>query len=68
MPTGGHIELPAMPRAGDDAPVQFPLSKWAARVRTDAVQCEELVANMKQRDDAATDDELTSLANWDVRS
>ena len=59
----GHVELPAVPRAGDDAAGQFALCQRPTGVRADAVEREEPVLDMKQCDDAAPDDELASFAN-----
>ena len=61
--TRGHVELPAMPGAGDDAAGQFALGQRATGVRTDAVEREEPVLDMKQCDDAAPDDELAPFTN-----
>lgn len=66
MPTGGHVELPTVPGTGDGATVQLPLGQRTARMRTDAIQRKELLVDMKQRNDVATDDELAPLTNGHV--
>lgn len=61
-----YVELPAVPRAGDDAAVQFALGQRATGVRADAVEREEPILDVKQCDDAAADDELAPFTGWHI--
>ena len=46
MLAGGDVELPTMPRAGDDVPLQRTFSQWSAGMGTDAVQRIKFAVNM----------------------
>lgn len=49
-----HIVLPAVPRAGHDATVEFPVSHRSARVSTDSVDRVKCAVDIEQRDDSTT--------------
>lgn len=52
MPAVADVELPAVPGACDDAAFEPPFAQRAALMRADAVEREELAADVKQRDDS----------------
>ena len=62
MLTSAHIELPAVPRAGDDAALQIAFAERSALMRTDAVEREVFPVDVVQRDDPIPRDGLTTGA------
>jgi hypothetical protein len=52
VPTGRHVELPPVPRTGDDRSLQSPFTQRAAGMRTNAVQRIEPPIDVEERDHA----------------
>src|SRR5437773_3829471 len=57
-----HIELKAMPGAGDDAAGEFTFPERPALMRADAVESVKLPADIEQSDDLIAGDIFTALA------
>ena len=62
MLAGRHVELKAVPGAGDDAALELPLAERAALVGADAVEGVERAADVEQGDDSLAGDEFASAA------
>src|SRR5262249_28240782 len=62
MLAAGHVELPAMPGARHDASGQLSFAQRSALMRANAVEREELAADVKQRDHAITDNHFQRVA------
>jgi hypothetical protein len=58
MLASSHIELPAMPRAGDDAAGHFALRERPALMWTDAIECVECAFDVEKSDDALPNHDL----------
>lgn len=58
------IELPGMPGACDDAPVQFPLAERTAHVRTAIVDGVDLSFDIEQSDFCAVGDGNNDAFSW----
>jgi hypothetical protein len=61
MLTSSRIELPAMPRAGHDAFETCAFGEWTTRVRTDAVQGDNLSFDAKQADNFSFEDHFQTV-------
>lgn len=62
-----NIELPAVPRAGDDTAVERAFPKRATLVRADSVQRQELASYVEQGHDPIACDILARLAGGAIR-
>src|SRR5262249_26542040 len=67
MAAAGHVELPAVPRAGHCAAVERSFSQRPALVRTNAVEREEAAVHIVKSHDALIDHEFVHAARWTVR-
>jgi hypothetical protein len=63
---GGQVELPTMPRAGDDVARQATFGQRPTLVRTDTVQRKVLTAQVKQGDDVPVGQALDAPAGGAV--
>lgn len=59
---GGHVELPAMPRTGNDLPVELTFADGAAAMQTNAIDSKELALDVSHSDGRASKLELANRA------
>lgn len=62
VPAGADVELPTVPRTGDDRPAQATARQRSALVRTNAVEGIKRAVDVKQRHDAITRHALDRLS------
>src|SRR5439155_6458987 len=63
---GRHVELPAMPGAGDDALGERAFGKRPALMQANAIDGVERAAKIEQRDKASVDGDLAALSGRQV--
>ena len=65
---GGHIELKAVPWAGDDAAGKLTASQRAALMGADAIEGVELAVNIEQRHNLLSGNELAAGPRREIGS
>lgn len=61
---GARVELPAVPGAGDNAPVERSLAQWPTLVGANTIEGLELTVDVKNRQHGILYDDFARLTRW----
>ena len=66
MDSGGHVELPTVPRTGNHTASERTIGQRTAGMRTDPIERMKLAVDVEESDDAITDGEFAAFADGHI--